>query len=47
MRKSISVAFISKKLKDEFESLKSSKFEDKQLYKFIDRAIDKYYLRMV
>jgi len=36
----ISVAFISKKIKDEFESLKEGKFEDKQLYKFIDRAID-------
>ena len=36
----ISVAFISKKIKDEFESLKEGKFEDKQLYKFINRAID-------
>ena len=40
MKKEISVAFISKKLKEEFESLKEGKFEDKQLYKFIDRAID-------
>ena len=40
MNKSISVAFISKKLKDEFESLKEGKFGDKQLYKFINRAID-------
>jgi len=40
MKREISIAFISKKLKEEFESLKNSKFEDKQLYKFIDRAID-------
>ena len=40
MKKRISVAFISKKLKNEFESLKDSKVEDKQLYKFILRAID-------
>lgn len=40
MNKIISVAFISKKLKEEFESLKDGKFEDKQLYKFINRAID-------
>ncbi|MBT3406233.1 type II toxin-antitoxin system RelE/ParE family toxin [Candidatus Woesearchaeota archaeon] len=35
-----SVTFISNKLKIEFEHLKLGKFEDKQLYKFIDRAID-------
>ncbi len=40
MKKNISVAFISKKLKEEFEFLKESKFEDKQLYEFIERAID-------
>jgi Txe/YoeB family toxin of Txe-Axe toxin-antitoxin module len=40
VNKEIYVAFISKKLKKEFESLKDGKFEDKTLYKFIDRAID-------
>lgn len=40
MNKQINVGFISKKLKDQFESLKAGKFEDKQLYNFIDRAID-------
>jgi Txe/YoeB family toxin of Txe-Axe toxin-antitoxin module len=40
MNKEISVAFISKKLKEEFEALKDGKFEDKQLYNFINRAID-------
>lgn len=34
------VAFISKNLKNKFDSLKSGKFEDKQLYKFINRALD-------
>lgn len=34
------VAFISNKLKDEFECLESGKFEDKQLHKFIVRAIN-------
>lgn len=38
MSKLIYVAFISRKLKSEFESLKSGKFEDKNLYEFIDRA---------
>ncbi len=38
--KEIKVAFISQKLKREFHSLKSGKFEDKKLYNFIDRAID-------
>lgn len=38
--KQIHVAFISKKLKELFEQLKEGKFEDKQLYKFINRAID-------
>ena len=40
--KQASVAFISKKLKEEFESLKEGKFEDKQLYKFITRAIEDF-----
>ena len=38
--KEILVSFVSKKLKDEYVSLKDSKFEDKQLYEFISRAID-------
>src|SRR4030042_5482531 len=40
MKKEINVAFISKKLKGEFESLKKGKFEDKQLYHFINKAMD-------
>ena len=40
MNKEIYVAFISEKLKEEFESLKEGKFEDKELYRFIIRAID-------
>ena len=40
MTKELSVAFITEKLKREFESLKEGKFEDEKLYKFIDRAID-------
>ena len=40
MAREISVAFVSRKLKEEFEALEDSKFEDKQLYKFILRAID-------
>lgn len=40
MSKEISVAFISKKLKAEFESLKEGEYEERKLYKFIDRAID-------
>jgi len=38
--KEISVAFISNKLKEEFELLKSGKFSDKKLYTFIERAIN-------
>ncbi|MEK6826658.1 MAG: type II toxin-antitoxin system RelE/ParE family toxin [Nanoarchaeota archaeon] len=38
--KEIFVAFISKKLKHDFELLKEGKFEDKQLYGYIDRAMD-------
>jgi Txe/YoeB family toxin of Txe-Axe toxin-antitoxin module len=40
MSKGIFVAFISEKLKKEFESLKSGKFEDQQLYALINRAIE-------
>lgn len=40
MSKEISVAFMTPKIKKEWESLKEGKFEDKQLYQFIDRAID-------
>lgn len=40
MSKEILVAFISQKIKLEFESLKDRKFEDKELYEFINRAID-------
>ena len=40
MNRDISVAFITPRLKQEWEALKDRKFEDKQLYKFIDRAID-------
>lgn len=38
--KSIYVGFIDKKLKKEFEDLKSKKFQDQELYKFIDGAMD-------
>ncbi len=38
--KETSVAFINKELKDDFTILKEGKFEDKKLYKFIDKAID-------
>ncbi|MFH1275850.1 MAG: type II toxin-antitoxin system RelE/ParE family toxin [Candidatus Woesearchaeota archaeon] len=38
--KELKVSFISQKLKTEFNSLSSGKFEDKKLYDFIDRAID-------
>jgi len=40
MNKELSIAFISKELKSSFEELKEGKFESKQLYKFIDRAVD-------
>ncbi|MBI5392652.1 hypothetical protein HZA96_02175 [Candidatus Woesearchaeota archaeon] len=40
MNKEISVAFITPNIKKEWEALKEGKFEDKELYKFIDRAID-------
>ena len=38
--KDFEVAFINQKLKQEFERLESGKFEDKQLYEFIKRAIN-------
>ena len=37
--KPIYVTFGEKKIESEFEILKEGKFEDKQLYEFIDRAI--------
>lgn len=40
MNKQIHVAFITEKLKDLFERLKTGKFEDQQLYQFINRALD-------
>ena len=38
--KIISVAFISQKIKKEFEDLEKGKFEDKKLFEFISRAIN-------
>lgn len=38
--KPIYVAFADSKLENDFEKLQKSKFEDKQLYTFIERAID-------
>ncbi|MBI2139549.1 hypothetical protein HYU14_01385 [Candidatus Woesearchaeota archaeon] len=40
MTKAISVAFISQKIKEEWEALQKGKFQDRQLYEFIKRAID-------
>jgi len=37
--KPVHVTFGEKKIEKEFEELKEGKFEDKQLYNFIDRAI--------
>lgn len=37
--KQIYVTFVDKKIENEFETLKEGKFEDEQLYTFIDRAI--------
>lgn len=34
------VVFVSKKLKGDYENLKDGKFEDKELYNFITRAIE-------
>jgi len=36
----IKVAFISEKIREEFNCLKEGKFEDKQLHTFIERAIN-------
>ena len=38
--KEVLIAFISQQLKQEFESLKTGRFEDKKLYDYIKRAID-------
>jgi len=40
MNKDIFVAFISEKVKSEFDGLDKGKFEDKQLYSHINTAID-------
>ncbi len=40
MNKEIHIAFITQKLKEQFQYLKEGKFEDQQLYKFINRALD-------
>lgn len=37
--KQVYVAFAEMKLEREFETLKEGKFQDKQLYRFIERAI--------
>ena len=37
--KSIHVTFGDKKIESEYETLKEGKYQDKQLYEFIDRAI--------
>ncbi len=37
--KPIYVSFCEKKIENSYESLKQGKFQDKQLYKFIERAI--------
>src|SRR3989344_8946156 len=34
------VTFMSNKLKEEYESLQEGKFEDKELFKYITRAIE-------
>ena len=39
MNKQIHVAFITPKIKQEWEALKEGKFEDKQLYKFFSEKI--------
>ena len=38
--KLIYVAFANSKIENVFEKLQKSKFEDRQLYTFIERAID-------
>jgi len=37
-QKQIHVTFADKKIEDDFEFLKNGKFQDKQLYEFIERA---------
>ncbi len=40
MNRVTKVAFIDKKIKDAFEKLKNGKTEDRELYKFLKRAIN-------
>ncbi len=40
MNKEISVAFISNKLKEDFDALDRGRFEDRKLHEFINKAID-------
>jgi len=40
MNKKVEVSFISPDLKSEYDKLKEGKFEDKQLHKFITRAMN-------
>ena len=40
MNKKIYVAFITQKLKEQFQYLREGKFENRQLYKFINLALD-------
>jgi len=40
IKKDVFVVFVNPKIEKEFESLKEGKFEDKKLYKYIQRAID-------
>jgi methionine synthase II (cobalamin-independent) len=39
-KKPVYVVFVNKKLEKNFEKLNKGKFQDKNLYKFINRAID-------
>jgi len=39
--KPIFVAFVSQKIKQDFEELNKGKFEDRKLYEFILRVFDK------
>lgn len=40
--KSVGVVFCNKKLEEAYELLTQGRFEDKQLYSFINRAIDEF-----
>ena len=40
--KPVYVTFGDKKIENEFEMLKDGKFEDRQLYSFIERAITQF-----